>query len=662
MNPSNDPDQTRHQALPPPGGKGHADPEALPAYDAWYFARALAGRPLEGLTRGVSPTHRPVAERLAEVPPDGRASAWEGSLAAITEQEAEARTQAIASINPDDPPPEDQTWGQPLAFKLPPVVEFPLDVFPEPVRRLVLQVARAINCPLDFPALTALVVAGAAIGRSVSLKLKAGYFASASMYAACVGQPGDGKSPAVGHVTSPMFRIDEAHFERWNSERDAFEDHLARYEEATRTSRKGRPSRDRADDEAGDAGIARSDSSMPCGPGKPTPPILRRNVIGDSTTEAMDALMGQNPRGLLQVLDEASTLTSSMNQYRGGKGSDRQWYMSTWSGQARIVDRKGNADLVPIRVPYPFLSLVGGMVPDMIGSFCDEQGRHDGFLDRILFAYPDQVPKVGWREDGVADDVAADWSEIVSRLQARPLIVEDTRTRAHVVRFTPDGKRAWSEMIDAHSAEQRSADFPQSLSGPWAKLEQYVGRISLILHMLWHAADPTSDETSVPDVTTQTVRAADRLLAYFKSHTRRVHEAMRARARGEEGSDDVQSILKWIFRRRTESFSVRDLTRDLSCTFGKRAHALQEALDWLAKTGCILFQQPPNQPKKKLAGRSKSPTYLVNPHLLTSQNRQSFDPGSLPQGPEEQAEDSGDFATDSEAQGGKEGGDGHPAF
>ena len=67
--------------------------------------------------------------------------------------------------------------------------------------------------------------------------------------------------------------------------------------------------------------------------------------------------------------------------------------MSTWSGQPRIVDRKGNVDNVPIRCPHPFLCLVGGMVPDMIGSFCDEKGRHDGFIDRILFTYPDPVPR-----------------------------------------------------------------------------------------------------------------------------------------------------------------------------------------------------------------------------------------------------------------------------
>ena len=34
----------------------------------------------------------------------------------------------------------------------------------------------------------------------------------------------------------------------------------------------------------------------------------------------------------------------------------------------------------------------------MIGELCDGKGRHDGFLDRFLFAYPYLVPKTGWKD------------------------------------------------------------------------------------------------------------------------------------------------------------------------------------------------------------------------------------------------------------------------
>jgi hypothetical protein len=612
--------------------------------------------------------NRPLAKRLTDSPAGDRAKLWEDHLATLSKDAADAWIEAVAAANPDDPPPDD--WGHPLSFKLPPVEPFPTNVYPESAARMVRHVAGAIGCPRDFPGLAVLAVAGAAIGRSVSLRLKDNYFASASVYAACVGLPGDGKSPAVNMVVSPMLKIDEGHFAKYQKERDAYEAAETDYESAVKASRRARPKNDRVivgydedkeptyadpesdEDESGDA----------TPPVKPTPPTLRRNVVGDITMESMDAIMEQNSRGLLQVLDEASTLTTSMNQYRGGKGSDRQWYMSAWSGQPRIVDRKGNAGNVPIRVPHPFLGIIGGMVPDMIGSFCDEKGRHDGFIDRILFTYPDPVPKADWHDDGLPDVVAAGWSGVIGRLQARVMRAENLKAVPHVVQFDPDGQRAWKAMIDAHRAEQRAIDFPQSLSGLWAKLEQYAGRITLILHMLGLAADPLSDSTGIPEVSGKTVGGAARLLAYLKGHTRRVHEAMKARARGEEGSDDVQCILKWILRHRPESFSLRDLNRDLARTFGKRAKALHEALGWLVKQCCIRPQEAPTAAEKKRPGRSKSPVYVVNPHLCESQNCQNRQDTPASDVDGGRPVNSGDFATDSEATGGKEADDGYPPF
>ena len=575
----------------------------IPPYDVWLIAQALSGKDTDASDPRISIRNRAVARLIAETPDAGREQAWDELLQNLSVPEASAWIAAVSGVNPADPPPEDDTWGQPLAFKLPPVEPFPLEIFPAPVADLIRHGARSIGCPLDFLAVAVLPVAGAAIGRSASLLLKSRYFASASIYAACVGLPGDGKSPAVSVVASPMRRIDEANFDEWEAERIRFQVASEEFQQATKAAKS-------------------KDSERPCqSPQEAHSARHETGLVGDITIESMDDIMEQNPRGLLQVLDEASSLMTSMNQYRGGKGSDRQWYMSTWSGEPRTVDRKGNAENIPIRVPHPFLGIVGGIVPDMVGSFCDERGRHDGFIDRFLFTYPDPVPKSGWREEGIPDDAVVEWSKIITRLHTAPLSVGSPGV-PQVVHFSPEGRTAWGEMIDAHHAEQRTAGFPASLSGPWAKLEQYAGRLVLVLHMLDLAADSSLDMSTIPEVSCDTVRNAALLLSYFKSHTRRVHEAMKARARGEEGSDEVQTILNWIFRRQSKSFSRRDLTRDLGGTFSRRAKALEDALRWLIDRECIRRQPEPPRPSGS-RGRTKSPVYLVNPHLLSPQNCQN---------------------------------------
>ena len=190
-------------------------------------------------------------------------------------------------------------------------------------------VAESTGCPVDFPALAVLVVAGAASGRSVSIHLKNGYHALPNFYALCVGLPGTGKSPAINVVVKPLRQIGEANYAKWKEEKVIFEALNDAYKSACKAARETPPESGESD--AFDEGWA-SEPEPPVIPTKPVPPVWKRTVVGDSTAEALPVLLQQNPRGLLQFNDEGAALVASMNQYKGGKGSDRQFYLSLWSG------------------------------------------------------------------------------------------------------------------------------------------------------------------------------------------------------------------------------------------------------------------------------------------------------------------------------------------
>ncbi len=87
--------------------------------------------------------------------------------------------------------------------------------------------------------------------------------------------------------------------------------------------------------------------------------------------------------------------------------------------------------------------------------------------------------------------------------------------------------------------------FPPKLRGPWGKFREYAGRLALILALLEHASDPTADPLAVPEVGPDTVASAWLLISYFKSHARRVHEAI-AQGPGIGGGHVVQAIVGWI--------------------------------------------------------------------------------------------------------------------
>ena len=148
---------------------------------------------------------------------------------------------------------------------------------------------------------------------------------------------------------------------------------------------------------------------------------------------------------------------------------------------------------IPIRCPHPSLTIVGGLTPDMLGELVDPKGRADGFIDRFLLAYPDPLPVADWSDRGIPEDVADDWRSLIARLWMRPLDFKDGRSVPHVAYFTPEGKARWVERYNAHSAEMNAPDFPPYLRGPWGKLREYAGRLTLILTLMHHAADPTAD-------------------------------------------------------------------------------------------------------------------------------------------------------------------------
>ena len=118
-------------------------------------------------------------------------------------------------------------WPPLLLDDCPAVEPFPVDVYPRDVAHFVRETAGAIGCPEDFVGLPVLIVAGAAIGRSVSLRLRRNHFTSGSLYGMNVGGPSSGKSPALEFVTRPL----------WATNRKLFNDYkqkLVEYEDAVK--------------------------------------------------------------------------------------------------------------------------------------------------------------------------------------------------------------------------------------------------------------------------------------------------------------------------------------------------------------------------------------------------------------------------------------------
>jgi hypothetical protein len=114
----------------------------------------------------------------------------------------------------------------------------------------------------------------------------------------------------------------------------------------------------------------------------PDQPPRPRVITMDTSTEALQRLLADNPRGLLPVRDELAGWVGSFDRY-GGNGADRSFYLECWNGGAYVSDRIKFND-VPLRIKHTSLAILGGMVPDRLGAALAD--ADDGLPARFILS------------------------------------------------------------------------------------------------------------------------------------------------------------------------------------------------------------------------------------------------------------------------------------
>jgi hypothetical protein len=442
----------------------------------------------------------------------------------------------------------------------PPVAQpFPLDVLPACLAQFVAQVAASTSTPPDFAAATLLVVAGAAVGNSRGLELiKNAWYEAARFFLACVGPPGSGKSPAMRTVLRPLFAQEKVRELQYRKDVRAFRKARKRLAELQRQATTSAEEQSRKLEEINECQALLQNR-----------PTLKRSVTVDATMEALIPLMENDPRGgLLLAQDELTGWVRGMDAYRGGRGRDRQQWLSIWSGEGLINDRKTNTH-GPAIIERPFICVVGGLPPDMLSGLADARGRSDGFCDRILFVYRQAVLGSYWTESIVTDEAREAWKRVYRRLSELPADTHPNGIlRPVILEMRPDARQAWIDWWNSHADEINNPDLPAVLLGPWSKLKSYAARLALIIHLLRLVCEETPYEQQID---LESMQRALRLVAYFKSHLRVTYERITFHP------DDQRdmAVLDWIRRKGEGECTARDLLNNRVAGIRKASEAVQ---------------------------------------------------------------------------------------
>lgn len=330
---------------------------------------------------------------------------------------------------------------------------FRCEILPEPFASYVVGHASAIGVPVEMIALPFLANVGSLIGNRLAVQLKQGRLHYPTLWVGVVAPPGAAKTPALN---AARLVLDVLQGE-WV---DLYKRQVAQWE----------------------ADVERWGSTPPLERGpKPPKPVLRNAFTTNATIEVIGVML-ESVYGLSYQLDELLGFMRAMDQYRGGKGADRQTWLQLWATVTTMVNRLTRE---PLYLRKPVVSVVGGIQPDMLADLRDRNGREDGFIDRFVLVRPDVEPQ-RWTEaeadPSLLDAVVTELRGLYARIPA------PDGDRHWTVLLSTEAKAMWREWYDENVGRIKTSSGLRA--GVLSKLSIQVARFALILNTLHNLDDP----------------------------------------------------------------------------------------------------------------------------------------------------------------------------
>lgn len=489
-----------------------------------------------------------------------------------------------------------EAWPEPaeLPGGLLPVPRFPEKIIPESLRPWIADIAERFQCPLEFVAVGAVVVLGAAVGRSIGIRPKRldDWIVVPNLWGGIVGRPGIMKSPALSEVMKPLHRLDAKAREEHDAE-------LKRYETEKAIAKIERDEEIRAAAKDGVKKALLLDSAA-CS--EPTPPTARRYIVNDSTIEKLGEIMNANPRGVLLFRDELTGWLRTLD--REGHEGDRAFYLEAWDGDDSFTyDRIGRGT---VHILAACVSVLGGIQPGPLGDYlraCVKGGAgDDGLVQRFqLLVYPDA--SATWRNVDRRPDIEARnraW-EIIERLASTDPHTSMPAEPGEIpfLRFDDEAQALFDEWRADLERKIRSGEEAPVIEAHLAKFRSLMPSLALLFHLAEIAGGGVPGPVSVG--------AAEMAAAWcelLEAHARRIYQSVTDR------HHVAARLLGEKIRggKLPNPFTARDVYfKGWSGLDGPeevvRAAEVLEAAGWV-------------RPETKQTGGRPSTAYHVNPDLL----------------------------------------------
>lgn len=367
-------------------------------------------------------------------------------------------------------------------------LNFPLEIFPEPIQSYLLECNRTLNSSIDYMGCSLMWLISVCVGNSISIEPKKGWQEPAQLWMAIVGKAGWGKTPSIKQIINPLQRLNAKKVKKYYKELEKFNF----YDNLTKTEKKEHE--------------------------EVKKPNKNQFIANDITIEALVDLHQESDNSVGVFKDELAGWIKDMNKYK--EGSDLEFWLSTWSGSPVILTRITRSGSF---IENPFIPILGGIQPTILESFNTSQNKENGFMDRLLLCYPDmkvdyfseeemEYETLNWYNDSIINFYDLINNGLVER-------GEDGEILPRVAVLSEEAKRTYIKRDNEITDMQNDVDENEYLKSMLPKQKAYILRFALLIHVFSEYFEDTGDVLEISDAN---IKKAIKLSDYFIAMAKKI--------------------------------------------------------------------------------------------------------------------------------------------
>lgn len=327
------------------------------------------------------------------------------------------------------------------------VPNFPKEVLPPMFRTIADDCTKHLSFPHEFTCVSMIGAVAVAMGRTQHLRWR--WNSGGCIFLALVAPPGTAKSHPLSFCLKPIIQRDKKN-------RKEYQDRV----------------------------------TMAAMEGVPTDGLKKKQILySDFTIESLIDGLRRNQRGIAVYLDELRAWVNNFNRYNAG--SEQEFWLTNWSGEYMAVDRKTSS----ASIQHSDISVVGTIQPGLLDDIGKGGRANAGFVERILFCYPNKVPVMKFKKKAELNqsaffDLQQAWDRILCKIldtdQLDPT-AENADERRHILDFTDEADDLATEYINLLKDELERHD-NEFIRNVYSKMQTYFLRFCLILQNMHVAA------------------------------------------------------------------------------------------------------------------------------------------------------------------------------